>query len=247
MSNCHYKGVSIISSSQTSSHHSRIQPNPPRRTIHSQTTREANTKPSDTLPPMFPTSHANKFFIVVAAKTVVPKRMIVWGDLHMTDVILSQDLIEMYKLHHVNSPPSTFNISMVQEFYANVSSKLPNFGGVPCNPDDLCPRSTKDLDKGLMNLSDVMCVVAHVVSQPQFVPSSPSYFTATSSAHSRDVAAKMAATYTAKGKWVASPKTLNISSLHIPMAKHIMFTYSDDEKDEAEEDLEENPEEDPVE
>lgn len=46
-----------------------------------------------------------------------------------------------------------------------------------------------------------------------------------------------------RGKWVASHELLNISSLLIPMAKHVSFTYSDDEDDEVEED----PEEDPVE
>ncbi|RXH68707.1 hypothetical protein DVH24_031040 [Malus domestica] len=39
------------------------------------------------------------------------------------------DLINCYKLHKVNSPPPTFNLSVVQEFYANVPSKFSNSGG----------------------------------------------------------------------------------------------------------------------
>ncbi|RXH67495.1 hypothetical protein DVH24_027642 [Malus domestica] len=36
---------------------------------------------------------------------------------------------QRYKLHWVTSPPSTFNLSMVQEFNANVSSKFSDSGG----------------------------------------------------------------------------------------------------------------------
>lgn len=86
-----------------------------------------------------------------------------------------------------------------------------------------------------------------VVPQSQFVPSSSSYFTTTSSSHSRDVAAKMAAAYAAKGKGIASPETLKLSSHPIRMAKHIRFTYSDDEKNEVEEDPEEDIKKDPIE
>ncbi|TQE10360.1 hypothetical protein C1H46_004072 [Malus baccata] len=56
----------------------------------------------------------------------------------------------------------------------------------------------------------------------------------------------MAATYASKGKGIASPEKLNLSSHPIPMAKHIRFTYSDDEKDEVEEDPEEDIEEYPI-
>lgn len=37
--------------------------------------------------------------------------------------------MERYKLHKVNSPPPMFNLTIFQEFYANVSSKFPGFGG----------------------------------------------------------------------------------------------------------------------
>ena len=43
--------------------------------------------------------------------------------------------------------------------------------GVPTRPDDLYPKSTKALDKGIMNLSNVMYVVAHGEPRPPPPPS----------------------------------------------------------------------------
>lgn len=39
------------------------------------------------------------------------------------------DLINHYRLQKVNSLPSSFNLSVVQEFYTNVPSKFPNSEG----------------------------------------------------------------------------------------------------------------------
>ncbi|RXH88311.1 hypothetical protein DVH24_042382 [Malus domestica] len=72
-----------------------------------------------------------------------------------------------------------------------------------------------------------------VAPQPPIAPSPPSYYTAISYAHSQDVAAKMTTIYAAKGKWAAFHEILNL-------AKHVRFTYSDDEEDEVEKDLEED-------
>lgn len=66
----------------------------------------------------------------------------------------------------------------------------------------------------------------------QTSPQSPSYFSTTSFTHSEEVAVQMVATYATKGKGVASNAGVNLSSL-ILMAKHIRFTYSDDEDEVA--------------
>ncbi|TQD90590.1 hypothetical protein C1H46_023833 [Malus baccata] len=187
---------------------------------------------------------------------------------------------------------------------------------VPFRSDDVWPRSTKDLDKGLINLSNMMCVLLlmvilillyhqmslkreiadleselsslrkqfvdfqsklgqnsssprlshsslpHSLSQscmglssfvPQssvcqrhVAPSSTSYFSAATFGHFGVVAAKMVVIYAAKGK--GTFHEVHQSPSHsIHMAKHIRFTYSDDEEDEADEDLEEYPEQDSAE
>lgn len=46
------------------------------------------------------------------------------------DVIRSDNFVERYKLQSVNSHPSNFNLSIVQEFYSNISSKFFETGGV---------------------------------------------------------------------------------------------------------------------
>ncbi|RXI04898.1 hypothetical protein DVH24_039172 [Malus domestica] len=187
---------------------------------------------------------------------------------------------------------------------------------VPFRSDDVWPQSTKDLDKGLINLSNMMCVLLlmvilillyhqmslkreiddleselssfrkqfvdfqsklgqnsssprlshsslpHSLSQscmglssfvPQssvcqrhVAPSSTSYFSAATFGHFGAVAAKMVVIYVAKGK--GTFHEVHQSPSHsIHMAKHMRFTYSDDEEDEADEDLEEYPEEDSAE
>ncbi|KAB2608598.1 hypothetical protein D8674_011766 [Pyrus ussuriensis x Pyrus communis] len=50
--------------------------------------------------------------------------------------------------------------------FSNMPFGFPNFSfnhcvGVPFHPDDVCPRSTKELDKGLLNLSNVMSTISH--------------------------------------------------------------------------------------
>ncbi|RXH70848.1 hypothetical protein DVH24_015470, partial [Malus domestica] len=74
------------------------------------------------------TTRAAKFYKVVVARSVVPECQVVWDDLPIGDAIIFNDLIDRYKLCKVNSPPPTFNLSVVQEFYANVPSKFPDFG-----------------------------------------------------------------------------------------------------------------------
>ncbi|KAB2611889.1 hypothetical protein D8674_019921 [Pyrus ussuriensis x Pyrus communis] len=88
------------------------------------------------------------------------------------DAIIADDLIDCYKLHKVNSPPPTFNLKVLRSsnngnptleaarvFYAMMS--LSDRTGVPFHPGDVYPKSTKELDKGLMSLSNVMSTVAH--------------------------------------------------------------------------------------
>ncbi|KAB2615032.1 hypothetical protein D8674_021620 [Pyrus ussuriensis x Pyrus communis] len=81
-----------------------------------------------------------------------------------------------------------------------------------------------------------------VVPQPQFVSSSLSYFTATSSAYSPDVAAKMSTAYDGcsiycQRKKVASFETLNLSSFPIPW---LSISAEEDLKENLEENLEED-------
>ncbi|KAB2631123.1 hypothetical protein D8674_008642 [Pyrus ussuriensis x Pyrus communis] len=90
------------------------------------------------------------------------------------------------------------------------------------NPSLFVPESAVCPPK-LTPKSSVILSPSIVVPQPQIAPLSPFYFTATSSAHSRDAAAKMAATYATKGK------------------KHVRFMDSDVKEDEADKDLEEHP------
>lgn len=81
--------------------------------------------------------------------------------------------------------------------------------------------------------------LSKLAPQHPAAPSFASYFSATTSSHSGIVAAKMVAIYAAKGKGTFH-KVHQSPSHSIHMAKHMRFTYSDDEEDEADEDLEED-------
>ncbi|TQD73302.1 hypothetical protein C1H46_041161 [Malus baccata] len=256
-----------MSSSQTSSHHSSMQPNLPHRKTHSKLIMNLQTL----CRPRFPHLEPRNFSMLKLPEKLFLREKLSW----MTSLCLMPSCLMIQTLS-VNSPPSTFNLSMVQEFYAKVSSKFLDSGGevyvcevlvqfdssVICsvlnleplmflicqpaslphaqslsqssqNPSLFVPkfvvRPPKLTPKSLVNPSPFI-----VAPQRQIVPLSPSYFTATSFAHSRDVATKMATTYAAKGKKVVFHGTLKLSSLPVPMAKHIRFKYSDVDEDEAE-------------
>lgn len=78
----------------------------------------------------FSSTRAKNFFKIVAARLVVPKRRIIGDDLRGPDAICSDDFMERYKLQKVNSHPSNFNLSIVQEFYFNISLKFSKTSGV---------------------------------------------------------------------------------------------------------------------
>ncbi|RXH94208.1 hypothetical protein DVH24_023892, partial [Malus domestica] len=99
---------------------------------------------------------------------IVPKHRVIWDDLPVGDAIIVDDLIDCYKLHKVNSPPSTFNLLMVQEFYANVPSKFPDYGGqvyvrgvyVPLDSNVICDILGLELSK-VSNMHSLYLITCH--------------------------------------------------------------------------------------
>lgn len=86
----------------------------------------------------------------------------------MADAMCSHDLVEKYKLQRVNSHPSNFNLSIVQEFYSSFSLKFSESGrvvyvrgiNVPFNPFVVC--STLGLDiSSAFDISAFNTVVCH--------------------------------------------------------------------------------------
>ncbi|KAB2595627.1 S ribonuclease [Pyrus ussuriensis x Pyrus communis] len=96
---------------------------------------------------------------MVAAGKVVHERRIIWDDLPVIDDIQFDNLIEKYKLYRFVLSKSKCSGthqrgSIIHPFQKNLG--------------DICPRTTKDLDKNLMNLSNVMSVVTQ--SGPRSAP-----------------------------------------------------------------------------
>ncbi|RXH68710.1 hypothetical protein DVH24_031043 [Malus domestica] len=97
---------------------------------------------------------------------------------------------------------------------------------------DVSFRPTKELDKGLMNLSNMMSTIAHGDPCPPPPPNASQerkIAHLNSSGHSGVVAAKMAAIYAEKRKLFFLHGDQPLHYPLVPKTKHIRFMYSDDE------------------
>ncbi|KAB2628979.1 hypothetical protein D8674_033774 [Pyrus ussuriensis x Pyrus communis] len=100
--------------------------------------------------------------------------------------MLSDDLINDYHLQKVNYPPPSFNLSVVQEFYANVPSNFPDSRVSHMGLSSFIPQSS-------------ICP-SKLAPQRLVAPLFASYSSTATSDHSGVVAVKMVVIFAAKGK-----------------------------------------------
>lgn len=112
-----------------SSHHSNSISPPTRRRTQSQSAKATADESAVIDPQIFPTTQTLNFYKVIVRRKMVSEKRIIWDDFPCQDAMLADDLINHYHLQKVNSPPSSFNLSVVQEFYAYVPSNFPDSRG----------------------------------------------------------------------------------------------------------------------
>ncbi|KAB2597360.1 S ribonuclease [Pyrus ussuriensis x Pyrus communis] len=171
------------------------------RSTRSQATRNFSRAVTDDQVPTFSSTQAKNFFSVVAARKVVLERRIIWDDLSLADAIHSNDLVKWIWFDFIrgnvlgtsyNGNPTLesarvlfamlihcdmsfgfliFKSIIGSTIHPCLITQLCKRAGVQKRPDDLCPRTIKDLDRNIINLSNVMYDVAQVNPRPSKINS----------------------------------------------------------------------------